>query len=122
VGGAENTVDLMERNNKEYYFSEPENVITVLDGDKAEEESFKNNTRVLFTPFQSIEKELKLCFDKGLLDCKPKGKFNNHKRLYNALISEKLMTKNDIFEFLNDQKLKEVSDFNKELLRFLAKE
>ncbi|WRL07280.1 hypothetical protein RO494_03640, partial [Pseudomonas aeruginosa] len=35
VGGGSNVVDLMRQNSTEGFFSTPENVISVLDGDQA---------------------------------------------------------------------------------------
>src|SRR3989304_5559164 len=59
IGGGTNVIDLMNRNNKDQFFSLPKNVISVLDGDQRNEEYCKNNNRILFTPFQSVEKQLK---------------------------------------------------------------
>lgn len=57
IGGSSNTTDLMNRNAKDRFLSDKENVITILDGDQEKLRHAKKKN-VFCIPFDSIEKEL----------------------------------------------------------------
>ncbi len=61
IGGGTNTTDLMRRNSDERFLTEPDNVITVLDGDQYHLRHSKR-TNVFCIPINSVEKGL-------LVDC-----------------------------------------------------
>ena len=48
VGGAEQVVSLLERNHVEQFFSEPENVIAVLDGDQSTKKPAQANAFICY--------------------------------------------------------------------------
>lgn len=132
IGGSGNVVDLMERNKTDNFFSSPENVISILDGDKKTE--IKSKANVFFIPFESIEKQLFEHYNKpnrnGLPEvCETyKGKTpkDRIKRLYEDFIrvpygSKAIMTNTQIFDFLNQKKKNEVDEFRMLLMNFLNK-
>jgi ABC-type cobalamin/Fe3+-siderophores transport system ATPase subunit len=65
VGGGTNTTDLMQRNEKENFFSkDPNSVIVVLDGDQRNRPHAKHSN-VYCIPMESVEKELLIRCLKG---------------------------------------------------------
>ena len=118
----------MKRNSDEEFFSSPENVISVLDGDQYGDEArlqyCQNNEMIFFIPFQSVEKQLKEHYDKEGQDGLPLVIYNSEgkdkkvrKRLYSSLVNE--MSKAKVFSFINDKKPEEVEIFRTKLIDFL---
>ncbi|MCC2607333.1 AAA family ATPase [Planctobacterium marinum] len=58
AGGGEQVVDLMERNARFNFFAASENVVTLLDGDKADKSFIEGLENILLLPFPSIEKQI----------------------------------------------------------------
>lgn len=130
IGGASNTVTLMNINEDKKVFENKENVCTVLDGDVKEEPFCKDKNNIYFLPFLSIEKELfKYLNDgNGFIDfteeqlrmynvsATPKAK-----EIYKMLLRQKLKTENNIFEFLTEKNMMEVENFKESLCVFLGK-
>ncbi len=130
IAGGTNVISLMNRNTKEHFFALPDNVISVLDGDQNNDEArlryCKNNDKVLFIPFQSVEKQLKTHYDKKDRDGLPLVQFNDkchekkkRKNLYNSLVRKKSAI--NLFSFINRMKKTEVSEFKAQLIKFLNK-
>jgi len=130
IGGASNVIDLMKRNEITHFFSSPENVISILDGDKKEE--CKNNKNVFFIPFESVEKQLSKHYRKPDRDSLPeitetyKGSTEKDrvKRLYKDFTYQgyqrsAVMTNTQIFDFINQRKQNEVEEFKIFLISFL---
>jgi ABC-type multidrug transport system ATPase subunit len=131
IGGGANVVSLMNRNKTEQFLSSPENVIGVLDGDQNKNEArlayCKNNDRIKFIPFQSVEKQLKEHYENENRDGLPIVSYNNNgsdgdiaKRIYEQFIKTTTMTDTDIFSFINERKTDEVEKFKMELIDFLT--
>lgn len=57
IGGGANTTDLMKRNSDEHFLADPNNVITVLDGDQRDLRHSKRQN-VYCIPIDSVEKKL----------------------------------------------------------------
>jgi len=118
IGGGTNTVNLMERNSLDHFFSSPENVISVLDADKKDE---IEKDAVLFTPFQSVEKQLFHHYQNG--DLSTELTFTkepvNAKELYNSIIEKRYMSDKEIFTFINKNNSDEVETFREKLNDFL---
>jgi ABC-type lipoprotein export system ATPase subunit len=99
VGGGGNVSDMLERNAAEGFFSEPRNVIAVLDGDQGgKRPSLRPNTCCI--PVESVEKAVDaFCLLPGLL---PRLGLSNivkdEKSLHKLLISRRLMSERDMFE------------------------
>lgn len=105
VGAASNTVDLMRRNAYEHYFSETDKVLSILDGDQANEGYAKNVKEILFLPFASVEKEVFVEYAAGKLKQLPKNWKGNisksdGKGLFLALHKAKLYSTTQLFEHL----------------------
>lgn len=111
VGGSGNVINLMERNDKYNFFSNSENVISVLDGDQKDKSKFKNNKFVYFIPFCDVEKQLKEHYENG--DGIPEVGHNGAKGLFKNLVKKRLMSENEIFSFINNHKKVEVDEFKK---------
>ncbi len=120
IGGAGNVVDLMKRNSEEQFFSSLDNVISVLDGD-SEKEINKNNNKVFFIPFESVEKQLFCLYKEGKLLAKTmfKKEQKNPKELYNSIKEKRCMSDKEIFSFINKEKEEEVGKFKNQLIAFL---
>jgi len=120
IGGGTNVIDLMNRNNKDQFFSLPKNVISVLDGDQRNEEYCKNNNRILFTPFQSVEKQLKEYYEQYQEEIPRINSSDTPRALFNCIIQTKIMTEQGIFCYINGKKRDEVNNFKQELIKFLS--
>jgi len=130
IGGASNTVSLMDINKTKEIFDKEENVCTVLDGDMKKKAFCKNREDTYFMPFPNIEDELYKYFNdgSGFIDFKEEDlskKYNlqgmiDSKKLYKMLIRENIKSQHEIFKFLTDKKKSEIDDFKKTLLKFLG--
>lgn len=126
IGGGPNVVSLMKRNESELFFSKPENVICILDGDQ-KGKTYCAGRQIEFIPFQSIEKELLAFYEKNLNDGLPiiilnpniKKYSDKAKALYNTLLMQNFLTKEFIFSYLNNKKPNEVNDIILKLKAFL---
>lgn len=130
IGGAGNVIDLMQRNKTEYFFSSPDNVISILDGDKRKE--CKNSSNVLFIPFESVEKQFSMHYRSENRNGLPeitetyKGQTDKDriKKLYEDFTYQgyqhpAIMSNTEIFDFINKNKKNEVEQFKDELISFL---
>jgi ABC-type multidrug transport system ATPase subunit len=124
IGGGPNVTDLMSRNAEQNggFFSTPDNVISILDGDQREESYAKGVQYVHCIPFNSVEKKLHQDYtssDTTLKkiqvnnDVKPKG-------LYKAYIKDEEMSEDEIFKYLCDKYNDEVKNFSEILQCFLS--
>lgn len=105
IGGGSNVTTLLKLNSKEKFLSQPDNVISILDGDQ---EIFKYNKKcpgTHFLPFESVEKRIysdhRLA--KFLPDFVHTEKFNTKKPdkiFYEEIIDKQLITDIEIFEYL----------------------
>lgn len=123
IGGGKNVVDLMHRNKDSHFFSSPENVISILDGDQKDYEYCKNNCKVFFIPFESVEKRLKEYYDYENRSVLPFVEKNETpKKLYESLIKTEKMSDIDIFSFINKTNEGEVKEFQSQVIGFLKRE
>ncbi|MCU7803137.1 MAG: ATP-binding protein [Candidatus Thiodiazotropha sp. (ex Lucinoma borealis)] len=125
IGGGQNVVDLMKRNESDKFLSSPENVISILDGDQQEISYFKNNNRVLFIPFKSVEKQLEHHHNNNELNFKltvTGAVKKSHKNLHKMIIRERLMTDSEIFSYINDRNKEAVDDFRSRIVSYLTLE
>lgn len=121
IGGGTNVVDLMHRNKDAHFFSSPENVISVLDGDQKDYGYCSNNCKVFFIPFESVEKRLKEYYDYENRSGLPLVEKNDTpKKLYESLIKTKKMSDIEIFSFINEKNKDEVDQFQSQLIGFLS--
>ena len=131
IGGASNTVSLMNINIDKKVFEEQENVCTVLDRDMKKKSAYKNKHDIFFSPFQDIEDECLEIFNKGefgiFSEQELKEKYNvqrqpTHKdyskSIWKMLLKYKIRTKYEIFELLSNNR-EEVEIFKKQLSDFL---
>ena len=130
IGGASNTVTLMNINKDKKIFESKESVCTVLDGDVKEEAFCKDKENIYFLPFLSIEKELFKYFNDGSgfidfseeelqmynVSASPKAK-----EIYKMILRKNLKTENNIFEFLTNKNQIEVDRFKESLCVFLGR-
>ncbi len=123
IGGGQNVVDLMQRNIQERFFSEKEDVLSVLDGDQKDEKYIEDLDNVLLLPFESVEKQLKVHYDKDeLKECNigiEKNIDKNHKDIYFRMIDKKYMTQYQVFQFLDNKHQETIKNFKEGLVKFL---
>ena len=121
IGGGAQVVDLLRRNREAKFFSEPRNVIAVLDGDRIRKDS-AGEQGVFYLPFDNIEKVLYEHF--GNIDfpnAEVRGRrFSRPKDLFGALIHERLMSMNQISEYVLKKYERELEPLLEELRRFLS--
>lgn len=134
IGGASNTVGLMDINKDKKVFEKIKNVCTVLDGDMKEKKAYKNKDDILFSPFLDIEDSCLESFKNNefgvFSEADLKEKFNVQrnpahkdysKSIWQMLIKYKIKTKDEIFETISDTKVAEVEKFKETLYTFLGK-
>lgn len=128
IGGASNTVNLMDINQNMKIFELQENVYTILDGDMSEKIAYNSRHDIIFLPFQSIEKELFTYFNNGndFINFSNKELISNNlqgepspKKIYKMLIREQIKSQHEIFNFLIENNLVEINKFKQQLLFFL---
>lgn len=76
IGSANDTVSLMKRNAREKFFAGPEDVITILDGDKSKTRLARVQN-VHFLPFASVEKAFLLACLRGEINIPPDQHLKN---------------------------------------------
>lgn len=116
VGGGSNVADLMRRNSQEKFLSEPENVITVLDGDQKE---YRHARRELTycIPIESVEKALYSYYQDPDFTPRLEGvKETDSKKLYKKFIKDGIMSEAQIFTYLCDKNEVVIEGFS-EILR-----
>lgn len=127
VGTAQSTVDLKNRNDKEEYFSTSNNVFCVLDGDQRNVKKFNGLDNMLYLPYESIEKELgqywldrhdKIYFEHLNVQGDNVGGFG--KSLMKEYANKKVMTEQDVFNFLIENSPDGIEQFQSEILQFLS--
>ena len=103
VGGADQVVSLLERNHTEQFFSEPENVIAVLDGDQSTKKPAQANA-VHFLPFDNVETAIHEYYMEDEFPHKlPEGTgFNGPKDLFHSLQQRRIMSAEQICEYICD--------------------
>lgn len=132
IGGASNTVSLMEMNKTKKVFEDKVNVCTVLDGDQLEKTKYKDRSDIFFSPFDDIEDSCLECFKQNKFgtfsDNDLKTKYNVQKNpehkdysksIFKMLISCKIKTKYEIFDAIY---MDEVNVFREILCSFLGTE
>lgn len=123
VGGASQVVDLLERNRSERFFSEPENVVAVLDGDQRTEKCAQVDG-VYVLPFDNVEKELYKYYQEDNFPCKlPKGmKINGPKHLFDSLQKKRVMSEEEIYESICDRNKQDLVPLIEVLSGFLTQD
>ncbi|CNC89659.1 cytochrome c biogenesis protein CcmA [Yersinia frederiksenii] len=127
IGGSDNTIDLMLRNDKEHIFSTTENVITVLDGDQSDKlkkewshDKYKEIRKSIFTiPFESIEKDIYKLYMESPSEFPLLTKYNGAKIVYKGLRYH--MSKQQIYKIIEDKCPNEVFEFSTLIEKFLSK-
>ena len=95
-------------------------MIAVLDGDQRGYRFCKDNDKIFFIPFESVEKQLKEHYERDGRDGLPFVELaNDAKQLYKSLIKTQSMSNIDIFSFINERKIDEVETFSNNLITFL---
>ena len=123
IGGADRVVDLLRRNRESHFFSGPENVIAILDGDQRHEKFMKEGD-VFCLPFESVEKALFVHYKE---DDFPNSqvrerKFNSPKDLFGTLVHERLMSRDEINDYLCRKYEHELEPLHERLTLFLSRE
>ena len=121
IGGGDQVVDLLVRNRTDHFFSEPESVIAVLDGDQ-QEKKFAREEAVYFLPFKNVEMILHECYmeDDFPHNYKLKRKFNGEKDLYKSLLNDKIMSVEDINHYICNKKKASLASLISVLRNFLS--
>lgn len=121
IGGAGQVVDLLRRNRKDQFLSEPKNVMAVLDGDQ-EQQSIAQDPDVQCLPLASVEKALADHYEEPDFPKKlPAGKgFNNAKDLFKKLQSDQVMSNEEINRYLIDANKQTLEPLIERLQQFLS--
>jgi ABC-type multidrug transport system ATPase subunit len=121
VGGADNVVSLMNRNATEHFLSSPENVISILDGDKRNVNPLGVAQAIYWIPFDSVEKKLFDLYQDPHFQPRLPGNpvIPNSKSLYNDLIQRNVMSESAIFLCLCNLHEAEMATFSEDVSRFL---
>ena len=122
VGGAGNVTDMLDQNAHEHFLAPSDHVIAVLDGDQRDFRRARHvNTYCI--PIDSVEKSLLVEYEKAAFphrlidDAVING---NPKKLFDELLSQHLMSRARIYEFLCDRHNAEVATFSVRLAQLLG--
>ena len=123
IGGASQVVDLLARNRNDRFFAEPNNVITVLDGDQRETKSAQESN-VYCLPFQNVEEALHECYEEDDFPYRlDEGKgFNGPKDLFNSLQRDKVMDNETINRYICEKNEMNLGPLASVLVKFLSSE
>jgi len=127
-GGAQNTVDIRNRNEAQEFFSGPENVLCALDGDQLNVGNLANLKNVVFLPYQDLEHELGLywdarhdkIYDEGL-NVRGNSPKKRGKSLLKQYSHNKLKTEFEVFEFLINHSPDGIDEYQAKLIEFLSR-
>lgn len=130
IGGGSQVVDLMKRNAQHNFLSTNDHVISVLDGDQDGQRYLTGHSNILLLPFKNIETEIfqrysnndsrlpKVESIEGSTDGKrAKNLFGKLIRIY---AGKQLMSKEDIYKYLEEINPEGVREFQQQLLSFLT--
>lgn len=120
IGAAGSVVDLMRRNEREEFFSQKDNVISVLDGDQLKEK-YAQGDNIIFIPFESVEKQIHTDYAAGELRILGTYETNDPKKLFAKFISMKALSETKIFEYLCAKNEENISKFADQLKAFLSR-
>lgn len=133
IGGASNTVSLMEINKTKKVFDNEGNVCTILDGDQSSKTKYKNRADIFFSPFDDIEDSCLECFNENKFgtfsENDLKTKYNvqrqpSHndysKSIWKMLVKNNIKTSQEIFQIISENKLEEIECFKQKLCNFLT--
>ena len=127
IGGGSNTVTLMTRNERQNFFGNVKDVITVLDGDQRNERYVQRVPNTLFIPWESVEKKLFVEYNAPdsplprIPEIRSVGIENaNGKSLFKAMLTCRLCSKEEIFEYLCGKCEAEIREFADSLEAFLC--
>ena len=118
VGGGQNVVKLMEKNDDEEFLNKSDNVICMLDGDQENLPHTTNEEKVWLIPFQSIEKKFYDLASTGNIEIEVGGR--NAKALYRYAMNEQNFTEQQIFDIVSDTDRDQVDALKQRLLDFLS--
>ena len=121
IGGAGNVVDLLKRNRKDKFLSEPENVLAILDGDQSEK-PIAQQANVACLPLPNVEKALEHHYGESDFPHRlPGGKgFNNAKDLFQKLQQDHVMSKEEINLYLIEKNKQALEPLAAKLRQFLS--
>lgn len=128
LGGAQNTVDLKNRNDTQGFFSTSENVLCALDGDQRNVGNLANLQNMIFFPYLDLEHELGLHWDARHeeiyyehLNVRGNSPKKRGKSLLKQYAHNKLKTEFEVFEFLTEHSPDGIDGFQHRLMEFLGK-
>lgn len=124
IGGADQIIEIMERNINDNFLSQSKNVICILDGDQKGKHDQHSDKNIHVIPFESIEKEILDHYESDRLNI---GKFslsatkrsNKAKELFRQIIKTKKMTITEVFEYLDSTKQADATELQETLSGFL---
>ena len=122
IGGGSQVSDLLRRNEVEGFLSEAENVIAILDGDRAGQ-GYAAHPRIHFLPIESVEAALFQYYREGDFPYRyPNPKqFTGPKDLFNALQSVGVMSRTQIHSYLLQRNEESLAPLAATLNRFLSR-
>lgn len=127
IGGGSNTIALMTRNGQQNFFGHANDVITVLDGDQRNERYVQQIPNTIFIPWESVEKRFFVEYNAPnsplprIPEVRSVGIENaNGKSLFKAMLTCRLLSKKEIFEYLCEKDDAEIRQFARTLEEFLC--
>jgi len=122
IGGGSNVTKLLRLNRTEHFFSQSENVISILDGDQKINKHIRNCPNTYFLPFESVEK--KIFADHKVLKFLPELKcteaITTDKHFYKQIIENDLANDPQIFEYLCTEAEQGIINLSQTISYFLA--
>lgn len=122
IGGGSNVTKLLRLNRLEHFFSQPENVISILDGDQQINKHIKNCPNTYFLPFDSVEKKIYADhkISKFLPDFKCVEIISTDKHFYKKIKDSNIINDPQIFEYLCTEAEQGILSLSQTISYFLA--
>jgi len=123
IGGADNVVNLMERNSSERFLTDNESVLTVLDGDKEDKRYVQQYENVICIPIQNVEYEIHSLYHKegSPLPRVPSDRVTTApKHTFKSLHQTNTLSKVDIVNYVIAENEEEIKAFSLKIREFLT--
>ncbi len=129
VAGVTQVRKLVEKNDIEHIFSEPENVMAIVDGDTCDElkSGYTGETKMFCSPVEDIEKYISL--NRNLLTDVPPPTYKEKQKVKDAskkyweyLTVDKSISRNRLYQIVVDNHEAETNKLADEIRQFLVKD
>lgn len=121
VGGGSQVADLLLRNRAEFFLSETQNVVAILDGDQSKY-GYAQDPCIYFLPIDNVEKAILDYYEEPEFPYRlPKSaSFRDAKGLFKSLQRERIMSATQIYSYICDRNEQALAPLVQAITKFLS--